>query len=146
MTKPSRRARGQHRGYARPGSLVVSKKSPANHDGCNKASTKLPGDGPSEAAPKPMQRYLVTVQRTGRGLVTIPIGELAMAAIGEIPGVRDIQMVRHSTSEADVSFLVAADRLASVVEDRLSHFGLTWVSLQLLEVLREPDSGVDPDR
>ncbi|QWF17029.1 hypothetical protein [Lysobacter capsici] len=81
-----------------------------------------------------MQRYLVTVQRTGSGLATVPIQELAMAAIGEIPGVRDIQIVRHSASEAEVSFLVAADRLASVVEDRLSHFGLTWVSLQLLEV------------
>lgn len=81
-----------------------------------------------------MQRYLVTVQRTGSGLAAVPIQELAMAAIGEIPGVRDIQIVRHSVSEAEVSFLVAADRLASVVEDRLSHFGLTWVSLQLLEV------------
>lgn len=68
--------------------------------------------------------------------------ELATAAIGEIPGVRDIQIVRHSSSEAEVSFLVAADRLASVVEDRLSHFGLTWVSLQLLEVLESPDPDV----
>ncbi|ALN88765.1 hypothetical protein LC55x_5519 [Lysobacter capsici] len=93
-----------------------------------------------------MQRYLVTVQRTGHGLTTIPIEELATAAIGEIPGVRDIQIVRHSSSEAEVSFLVAADRLASVVEDRLSHFGLTWVSLQLLEVLESPDPDVAGDR
>gem|GEM_PF-5326419 len=86
-----------------------------------------------------MQRYLVTVQRTGPGLATVPIGELATAAIGEIAGVRDIRILRHSPSEAEVSFLVAADRLASVVEDRLSHFGLTWVSLQLLEVTEPPD-------
>jgi hypothetical protein len=89
-----------------------------------------------------MQRYLVTVQRTGQGLATIPIEDLATAAIVEIPGVRDIQIVRHSSSEAEVSFLVAAVRLASFVEDRLSHFGLTWVSLQLLEVLESPDPDV----
>lgn len=93
-----------------------------------------------------MQRYLVTVQRTGHGLATIPIGELATAAIGEIPGVRDIRIVRHSPSEAEVSFLVAADRLASVVEDRLSHFGLTWVSLQLIEVSEPPDPDVASGR
>lgn len=93
-----------------------------------------------------MQRYLVTVQRTGSGLATVPIEELVMAAIGEIPGARDIQVVRHSISEAEVSFLVAADRLASVVEDRLSHFGLTWVSVQLLEVSQESDPDLGAGR
>lgn len=80
-----------------------------------------------------MQRYLVTVQRTAYSLAAVPITELAPLAIGEVPGVRDVRVIRHSNAEAEVSFVVTAERLASVVEDRLGHFGLTWVSLQLLD-------------
>jgi hypothetical protein len=99
----------------------------------SRACTELASVALPTHLPYPMQRYLITVQRTARRFCTSPIEELVTLSLLEMPGAQEVQVVRHTNLEADASFVASADHLAFMVERHLNHFGLTWTHLQLLE-------------
>lgn len=90
------------------------------------------------------QHYLVTVQRNGRKQGESEIGELATLALREIPECSGIEIVSRSQIGVEASFWADAYRLTCVLERHLNHFGLTWVSLELLDLPDELDVGAAP--
>ena len=88
-----------------------------------------------------MQRYFLTVCRSVESLTTVPIEGLATIALSGVPGAQLIRVARQTLTEAEVSFVVTPNRAALLAEvkDRLSQFGLTWVSLNWLEAKDGPD-------
>jgi hypothetical protein len=94
------------------------------------------------------QRYLVTVQRNGRKKDEANLGELTTLALREIPECSDICIIGRSQFGIEASFWADAYQLTRVLERHLNHFGLTWVSLELLDLSEDSHhsiaSGVSP--
>jgi hypothetical protein len=60
-------------------------------------------------------------------------------ALREIPECSGIEIVGRSEIGVEASFWADADRLTCVPERHLNHFGLTWVSLEILDLPDELD-------
>ncbi|MGO1073385.1 hypothetical protein [Lysobacter sp. CA199] len=99
------------------------------------------------ASPRSLkQRYRVTIQRNGRKQGEAAIGELVTLALREIPECSGIEIVGRSQVGVEASFWADAYRLTCVLERHLNHFGLTWVSLELLDLPGELDVSAAPMR